>query len=59
VLAKAAEPSTADAPAAATREAKARGVFGSASFVTREELFWGDDRMEDAIEWSRRGTLAR
>ena len=58
VLAKAAEPAAAEALAAATDAAKARGVFGSPSFVTRGELFWGDDRMQDAIEWSRRGTLA-
>lgn len=26
-----------------------RGIFGSPSFVVRQELFWGDDRLEDAI----------
>ena len=44
---------------AATAEAKALGVFGSPSFVTRDgELFWGDDRLEDAVAWHRSGTLA-
>jgi len=28
----------------------ARGIFGSPSFVVDEELFWGDDRLEAALE---------
>ncbi|WFU46321.1 2-hydroxychromene-2-carboxylate isomerase [Sinorhizobium terangae] len=36
---------------AATREAKEIGIFGSPSFVSDGELFWGHDRLEDAIEW--------
>jgi 2-hydroxychromene-2-carboxylate isomerase len=35
----------------ANEEAKAFGIFGSPSFVTDGELFWGDDRLEDAINW--------
>jgi 2-hydroxychromene-2-carboxylate isomerase len=39
----------------ATSQARARGIFGSPSFVVDgTELFWGDDRLEDAIEYSRR-----
>ena len=34
-----------------TEEAKALGVFGSPTFAVDGELFWGDDRLEDAIEW--------
>jgi 2-hydroxychromene-2-carboxylate isomerase len=34
-----------------TEEAKALGVFGSPTFVADGEVFWGDDRLEDAIEW--------
>ncbi len=34
-----------------TEEAKALGVFGSPTFVVDGELFWGDDRLEDAIGW--------
>jgi hypothetical protein len=26
--------------------------------IARGELFWGDDRLEDAIRWSKHGTLA-
>jgi 2-hydroxychromene-2-carboxylate isomerase len=34
------------------------GVFGSPSFVTEDgELFWGNDRLEDALDWAVRGTL--
>lgn len=43
---------------AATEEAKALGVFGAPTFVVDGELFWGDDRLEDAIAWARSGTLA-
>jgi len=37
----------------ATEEAKALGVFGSPTFVVNGEVFWGDDRVEDAISWSK------
>lgn len=42
---------------AATEEARALGIFGSPTFAVGGELFWGDDRLEDAIRWHRRGTL--
>jgi 2-hydroxychromene-2-carboxylate isomerase len=35
----------------ATRAAATKGIFGSPTFVVGEEIFWGDDRLEDAIEW--------
>jgi 2-hydroxychromene-2-carboxylate isomerase len=41
----------------ATDEARKLGVFGSPTFVVGTELFWGDDHLEDAIEWARRGSL--
>ncbi|AZO11326.1 MULTISPECIES: 2-hydroxychromene-2-carboxylate isomerase [unclassified Mesorhizobium] len=37
--------------ARATEQAKALGIFGSPSFVVDGELFWGDDRLDDAIRW--------
>ena len=41
---------------AETELAKSLGIFGAPAFVTQDgELFWGDDRLEDAIEWSRGG----
>lgn len=35
----------------ATEEAAGKGIFGAPSFLAGEELFWGDDRLEDALEW--------
>lgn len=35
-----------------TDDAIARGVFGAPSFTVGKELFWGNDRLEDAIEWA-------
>ncbi len=38
-----------------TDEAQAKGIFGAPSFTTGDdELFWGDDRLEQALLWSRR-----
>ncbi len=42
---------------AATAEARRLGIFGSPTFVVDGELFWGDDRLEDAIAWCARGRL--
>jgi 2-hydroxychromene-2-carboxylate isomerase len=42
---------------AATHEARRLGIFGSPTFVVDGELFWGDDRLEDAITWRERGRL--
>jgi 2-hydroxychromene-2-carboxylate isomerase len=35
-----------------TGQARARGVFGAPTFFVGEELFWGDDRLEDAIAFA-------
>ncbi|MER8975279.1 DsbA family protein [Mesorhizobium sp. M0800] len=37
----------------AAEEAKALGIFGSPSFIVDGELFWGDDRLDDAVRWLR------
>ena len=34
----------------ATEEAARRGVFGVPSLLVGDEVFWGDDRLEDAVE---------
>ena len=34
-----------------TELARARGIFGSPTFADGSEIFWGDDRLEDAIAW--------
>lgn len=37
-----------------TEEAMARGLFGAPSFTVGDELFWGDDRLEQALDWAAR-----
>jgi 2-hydroxychromene-2-carboxylate isomerase len=34
---------------AQTEQASARGIFGAPSFFVGEEMFWGNDRLDDAI----------
>lgn len=41
-----------------TRRAIELGMFGSPHFLVGEELFWGDDRLEDAMEWCISGRLS-
>ena len=52
VLAEARSARVQDALARSTEEAKALGVFGAPTFVVDGEVFWGDDRLEDAIDWA-------
>jgi 2-hydroxychromene-2-carboxylate isomerase len=35
-------------------QAQAMGLFGAPSFVVAGEAFWGNDRLEDALEWATR-----
>jgi 2-hydroxychromene-2-carboxylate isomerase len=35
-------------------EAQRLGIFGAPSFVVGGELFWGNDRLEDALAWAQR-----
>lgn len=35
-----------------TEQARSHGIFGAPSFRVGGELFWGDDRLEDAIAWA-------
>lgn len=44
----------ANALAQESAEATALGIFGSPTFSVSEEIFWGDDRLDDAIAWARR-----
>lgn len=37
-----------------TEEAQRLGIFGAPSFIVAGELFWGDDRLEDALDWHLR-----
>ncbi len=39
-----------------TDEAQRLGIFGAPTFVTEDgELFWGNDRLERALQWARDG----
>lgn len=41
-----------------TAQAQAKGIFGAPSFITSDgELFWGDDRLEQALDWAQKTTL--
>ncbi|MFF7059390.1 2-hydroxychromene-2-carboxylate isomerase [Achromobacter spanius] len=31
------------------------GLFGAPTFFVGDEMFWGNDRLEDALDWARRG----
>ncbi len=42
-----------DALRAATEQAALQGIFGAPTFLVAGELFWGDDRLEDAVAWAR------
>ena len=35
-----------------TEEAVRLGIFGAPSFVVGPELFWGNDRLEEALSWA-------
>ena len=40
--------------ARAGRGSRAPGLFGAPSFVAGQELFWGNDRLETALDWVER-----
>ena len=42
---------------AQTEEAMARGIFGAPSFTVGDELFWGNDRLEQALQWAKKAAL--
>ncbi|HPI61753.1 2-hydroxychromene-2-carboxylate isomerase, partial [Zoogloea sp.] len=52
ILARAESPENKQALRRQTERAGEIGLFGAPSFVTPDgELFWGNDRLEDALEW--------
>jgi 2-hydroxychromene-2-carboxylate isomerase len=41
-----------------TEEAQALGIFGAPSFSAQDgEMFWGDDRLDQALQWARKRAL--
>jgi len=57
VLTLARSDAVARAFAVATDEARKMRIFGAPTFVARGEVFWGDDRLEDAVTWHVHGKL--
>ena len=55
LLADAASPAVKDQLRAQTEQAQRLGIFGAPSFVVRDELFWGNDRLDDALAYAREG----
>lgn len=55
VLARARSADIVEALEIETNVALRLGVFGAPSFVVRGEVFWGDDRLDDALSWVRVG----
>ena len=50
VIANAQAPATDEQLKASTEAARRLGIFGSPTFAVGQEIFWGDDRLEEAIE---------
>jgi 2-hydroxychromene-2-carboxylate isomerase len=40
-----------------TEQARSLGIFGAPTFAVGQEIFWGDDRLDDAVRWHRDGGL--
>lgn len=57
VLALASDTDTRADLGAETDAARAAGLFGSPSFTVGSELFWGDDRLQDALDWRLEGRV--
>lgn len=57
VLALANTAETNDRLLAETEGARELGIFGSPTFAVGREIFWGDDRIGDAISWYRHGQV--
>ncbi|MDD5177210.1 MAG: 2-hydroxychromene-2-carboxylate isomerase [Sterolibacterium sp.] len=39
-----------------SEQAISLGLFGAPSFIVDGELFWGNDRLEDALDWARKSS---
>jgi len=40
-----------------TTHCRELGIFGAPSFVVDGEVFWGNDRLEDAVSWRKNGCV--
>ena len=34
--------------------ARRLGLFGAPTFMVDDETFWGDDRLDEALEWAKK-----
>ena len=57
-LARAATDEVRSEYASQTARARDLGVFGSPTFVHGSEIFWGDDRLDDALAWAKANAAA-
>ena len=57
-LARAATDQVRSEYASQTARARDLGVFGSPTFVHGSEIFWGDDRLDDALAWAKANAAA-
>jgi 2-hydroxychromene-2-carboxylate isomerase len=56
LVARATEPEAKDRLRRQTERAAALGIFGAPTAVVGDELFWGNDRLDDAIAWAAGGS---
>ena len=55
LVARTAEPACKERLRLQTEQAWESGVFGAPTFIVDSEIFWGNDLMEEALEWHRKG----
>lgn len=53
MVAMAGEDAAKSALRAQTAAARKLGIFGTPTFMVNGEMFWGDDRLEDALDWAQ------
>jgi 2-hydroxychromene-2-carboxylate isomerase len=52
IIAKAKTPATDELIKRVTDEARKLGIFGAPTFAIGKEIFWGDDRLEEALDFA-------
>lgn len=58
LITQAQTPANKEALRAQTEQATALGIFGAPTFLVGGEMFWGNDRLDDALAWACRGAPA-
>jgi 2-hydroxychromene-2-carboxylate isomerase len=54
IIERAQTPANKERLKAQTAEAARRGIFGAPSLTVGDELFWGGDRLDQALDWAQR-----